>query len=105
MGYFQNVCGLTRLTTSGVVSDSGKPILIAGFGVESGATAASPFFNNGTAAPASGATGFRAGPNTISQGNIVSLPMPVMFPSGCYVSFDANTTAVSVFFILQSVTS
>lgn len=103
MGF--RMCGKQRLTTSGVVSDSGKPILIAGYGIESGATAASPFFAEGAAAPATGNTGFRPGPVTASQGNVVSLPLPVMFPTGCYVSFDANTTAVTVFHILQSVTN
>lgn len=104
MGYFQNVCGFQRLTSSGVVSDSGKPILVAGFGVLSGATAAIPYFRNGTGA-ASDTIAFRAGPVTASQANVVSIPMPVMLPGGCYVSFDANTTEVTVFYILQSVTS
>jgi hypothetical protein len=98
-------CGATRLAASADVSDAGKPVLICGYGVESGATAAQPYFNNGTAA-VPGTTVFRPGPITASQGNISPLAaVPVMFPTGCYVSFDANTTAVTVFYALQSVTS
>jgi hypothetical protein len=106
MGYEPYSCGWVRLTASGNVSDAGKPVLISGLGVESaGVTAASPYFNNGSAS-VPGTVVFRPGPNTISQGN-TTIPacLPVMFPTGCYVSFDATTTAVSVFFILQSVTS
>ena len=103
MGYFQNVCGFQRLTSSGVVSDSGKPILIAVFGILSGATAAVPYFLNGSSGTAPIA--FRAGPVIASVANVVSIPMPVMLPSGCYVSFDANTTEITVFYILQSTSS
>ena len=101
MGYFQNVCGKLRLTGSGVISDSGKPILIAGYSLLSGATAATPYFLDGT--PTS-TIAFR-GQGLASTGSVVSIPMPVMFPTGCYVSFDANTTEITVFYILQSVTS
>ena len=104
MGYLPNSCGYQRLTASGVVSDAGKPILICGYGVESGATAAQPYFNNGGALAGSTII-FRPGPITVSQGNVQNLPFPVMFPSGCYVSFDANTTAVTALYILQSVTT
>lgn len=104
MGYFQNVCGNQRLTSSAVVSDSGKPVLIAGFEILSAATAAIPYFRNGTGV-AGDTIAFRGGPTTASQASVVSIPMPVMFPIGCYVSFDANTTEISVFYILQSVTS
>jgi hypothetical protein len=102
MGYLPFSCGAQRLTSSGVVSDSGKPVLVCGYGVESGSSATLPYFCDGTtnASPL-----FVAGPNTVSQGNIKDLAMPVMFPSGCYVSFDTNTTAVTVFYILQSVTN
>lgn len=105
MGYLPYASGWVRLTASGQVSDAGKPILICGYGIESGGTAAQPYFNNGGALAGSTIV-FRPGPITISQGNVNSLSQyPVMFQNGCQVSFDANTTAVSVFFILQSVSS
>lgn len=103
MGYVPYSCGFQRITVSGVISDSGKPILIAGYCVESGATAAQPVFKNGTAVASPNV--FTAGPIIVSQGNVLSLPLPVMFPLGCFVSFDANTTAVTAFYILQSVSS
>lgn len=105
MGYLPYSCGYKRLTASGTVSDAGKPILVCGYEVTSGATAAVPYMNNGSALSGSD-TVFRPGPNTVSQGNIgVPSILPVMFPNGCWVSFDANTTAVTVFYILQSVSN
>ncbi len=98
--YSADRCGAVRLSSSGVVGDSGIPILIAGFSILSGATAAVPYFNNGTSA--SNVLLLRPGPVTASVGNTVSLPLPVMFPKGCYVSFDANTTEVTVFYIQQA---
>lgn len=103
MGYLPYSSGFQRLTASGVVSDSGKPILITAFGVESGSSAALPYLKNGTAA--SSPAVLAMGPNTVSQGNFISISVPLMLPGGCYVSFDANTTAVTVGYILQSVTS
>lgn len=100
MGYIPYSCGFQRLTASGVVSDSGKPILVAGYAIESGGTAAKPYFMNGTVQTSPVA--FEPGPITISTGNVQSLPLPVMLPNGCYVSFDSNTTAVTVFYILQA---
>lgn len=94
-------CGYQRLTSSGVVSDAGKAILITGYGVESGSTAAQPYFNNGGALAGSDIA-FRPGPITVSQGNVNAFNLPVMFPKGCYISFDANTTAVTAFFVLQA---
>ena len=104
MGYIPSSCGWQRITSSGVISDQSKPILICGYGVESSSTAAVPYFNNGGALAGSTVV-FRPGPTTASQGSVVSLPLPVMFASGCYVSFDANTTAVTAFYILQSTSS
>lgn len=102
MGYAPYSCGSQRLTSSGAISDSGKPILIAGYSILSSATAAVPYFLNGTS---TSSINFRAGPTTGSVASTISLPLPLMMPSGCYVSFDANTSEITVFYILQSVTS
>ena len=91
------VCGFKVLAASGVAGDSGQPIDVAGYSVTSGASAAQPYFKNGTAVSAP--TIFQAGPITASQANNLSLPLPVRFPAGCYVSFDANTTSVTVFYV------
>ena len=99
MGYQSYTCGYKRITSSGAVGDVGKPALFCGYGVESGATAAVPYINNGGALVGSDIV-FRPGPNTISQGN-VAFPscFPISFPTGIWVSFDANTTAVTVFYV------
>lgn len=99
MGYVPYSCGFQRLTVSGVVSDTGKPILVTGFEVLSGATAAVPYFLNGAAGTAPIA--FRGdGAGSVSQTTAFNLP--VMLPGGCYVSFDVNTTEVTVYYVLQS---
>lgn len=94
----QSICSFQVLAASGVVGDSGKPIDIHGCYVLSGGTAAQPFFKNGAAVSAP--TVFIPGPMTISQGNLFAPtgPSAVRFGSGLYVSFDANTTTVTVFF-------
>lgn len=103
MGYIPYSCGFQRLTSSGVVSDAGKPIILAGWTVLSGATAAIPYFNNGAALVGS-SLGFRGdGVGSVNQTTAVNLP--VMFPNGCFVSFDVNTTEVTVFYVLQSTSS
>ena len=102
MGYTPYSSGYQRLTTSGVVGDSGKPILVSGFAVECG-TAASPFLKDGTSASATVA--LRLGPCTANQGSPNFLNVPMMLPNGCYASFVTNVNAITVFYIQQSVTN
>lgn len=92
------VCGFQVLAASGVVGVADKAVDVAGTYVLSGATAANPFFKNGSSVAAP--TVFQAGPTTISQGNLIPITNGdnVRFPLGCYVSFDANTTTVTVFY-------
>ena len=104
IGYQPWACGFQRLTSSGSIGDAGKPIAVYGFSILSGSTAAIPYLING-AAYNSGAQGFRLGPVVASQANVVSIPAPVMLPNGAAVSFDANTTEVTVFYVQMSVTS
>lgn len=102
---FSPLCGFQRLTASGVVSDSGKPIIICGYTVEGGAGGAtSPFVRNGTAVGS--ATAFALDTTAAASTNLHrDLATPVVLASGAYVSFDSNTTAVTMFFRLSSVTS
>lgn len=100
MGYLPYSCGYKRLAASGSVSDAGKPILIAGYVILSGGTAAIPYFRNGTGV-AGDDIAFR-GLGTANVAATSAVNLPVMMPNGCYVSFDANTTEVSVFYILQA---
>lgn len=101
MGYQPYSCGWNRLTSSGQVSDAGKPVLITGYSVVSGSTAATPYFINGAS---TGTIAFR-GEGVASTGSNQAYTLPPMLNQGCYVSFDANTTEVTVFYVLQSVTS
>jgi hypothetical protein len=102
MGFQPYSSGFQRLTASGVVSDSGKPILVYGYSLESGASLANPFLVDGSTL--AGTHFVKAGATVASTANVVSLPFPIMFPLGCYVSFDANTTAITIFYSLQSTT-
>jgi len=96
------VCSFKRITTSGIVGDSGAPIDVAGYVVTSGGGgAAAPTFMNGTSASAPAA--FTAANTATSTTTIQSIPLPVRLPLGCFVSFDANTSVVTAFFI-QAIT-
>lgn len=91
-----------RITTSGVIGDSGAPIDVAGVAVTAGGGgAAVPTFMNGTAASSPAA--FVVPSTATSASSLQSIPLPVRLPKGCFVSFDANTSAVTVFYI-QAVT-
>lgn len=95
----QPFCGYQRLTSSGTIG-GGKPLICYGYSVLSGASAVGiPFFNDGGA---SGGTVVTADPSNgaVSKERTIPLPVGVMFTSNCFVSFDANTSAVTVFYTL-----
>jgi hypothetical protein len=85
-----------RLSSSGNVSDAGKAIDIVGYTIKSGGTAAVVSFLNGqaTTAPLAWADQARA----VSTEQSIALAYRVRLDQGCYVSFDGNTTAVTVFY-------
>lgn len=101
MAYMPYSCGFNRLTSSGQVSDAGKPVLITGYALVSGATAATPYFINGSA---TGNIAFR-GEGLASTASNQAQTLPPMLPNGCYVSFDVNTVEVTVYYVLQSVSN
>lgn len=82
------------------MGDSGKSVAITGITVTSGATLAVPYVRNG-----SGVAGddivFRAD-GTANRADTTAFNLPVMLPGGCYISFDANTTEVSVYYFMGS---
>ena len=90
------VCSWVRLTTSGVVGDSGKAVDVLGYTIKGGATLAQPSFLNGAATTAPLA--WADTPRAVSLESSQALAFPIRLAAGCYVSFDANTTAVTVFY-------
>lgn len=92
-----DVVGLKRLAASGNVGDTGKSVDVVGYTISSGGTAAAVTFINGQ----SGGTntmGWVDTATTVSAEKSIALAFPVRLSNGLYVSFDANTTAVTVFY-------
>jgi hypothetical protein len=85
-----------RLSASGSVGDSGKAVDIVGYTIKSGGTAAVVSFLNGTGltSPLAWADQARA----LSAEQSIALAYRVRMDQGCFVSFDANTTNVTVFY-------
>lgn len=99
MAFFpQPFCAPQRITSSGVIGTSGNPTICYGYSVLSGGSGVgSPWFLNGGA---SGAIILTADPSNGAASKERTIPLPVgtMFGSGIYVSFDGNTSAVTVFY-------
>lgn len=95
---YADVVFWTRLSSSGVVGDSGKAIDVVGYTIKSGGTAAQPYFINGVAASAGNTLAWQDQARAVSAEQSIALAYRVRMPAGLYVSFDANTTAVTVFY-------
>lgn len=90
-----------RITGSGVIGTSGKAIDVLGYQITAtGGGATTPSFLNGTTS--GGATVFIAPSTATSANSVGSFNVAVRFGSGCFVNFDANTSAVTVFYIQTS---
>lgn len=85
-----------RLTVSGIVGDSGKAIDVVGYAIKSGGTAGVISLINGSVQTATLAWADTA--TAVSQENTKPLAYPVRLSAGCYVSFDANVSACTVFY-------
>lgn len=90
------VAGWVRLTQSGVVGDSGKAIDVIGYSIKSGGTAGNITIMNGTVqtSPMAWAEQARA----VSTEQTVPLAYPVRLAAGCFVSFDTNVSAATIFY-------
>lgn len=91
--------GFQRITSSGVIGSSGHPTIFYGYSILSGGGGVgAPTFINGSSG--SGPTGMIGDPSggAASKERTVPLPVGTMFNGGIYVSFDANTSAVTVFY-------
>lgn len=90
------VAGWVRLSASGIVGDSGKPIDVIGYTIKSGATAGVVSVMNGTVQTAPLAWNDQA--RQVSTEQSVALAYPIRLALGCYVSFDSNVSACTVFY-------
>lgn len=95
----QPFSGYQRISSSGVIGGSGKPIIVYGYSILSGSGGvAKPAFYDGTST--SGTLVFNADPSNgaISTERTIPLAVGVMFSTGCFVNFDGNTSQVTVFY-------
>lgn len=90
--------GFTRLTSSAVVGDSGKPVAIYGYSLKSGGTAGVLTIFNGTSSVAGSGTFAWDETGTISVSKSFPLGCGVVLPSGAFASFDGNVTGVTIFY-------
>jgi hypothetical protein len=103
MQFPQGWSGFTRLSASGAVGTSGVPIIFYGYSVLSGASAvAKPTFFNGTGTTATQFLQADPSNGAASTERTIPLPNGTMFNGGLYVSFDANTTSVGVFYTVAA---
>jgi len=99
MAFPQSFCGYQRVTTSGTIGIASKPAICYGYSVLSGAGGvAQPWFIDGAAT--GGTIAFIADPSSgaASKERTITIPIGTTFSTQIYVSFDANTTAVTVFY-------
>lgn len=92
-------CGAQNVlaSTAVAIGVSGKPTIVYGFSFKSGGTAGVVIFTDGTQA---GGTERARITGTINLGTVVSFgPYGKFFPSGCWLTVDANTTYVDVNYI------
>jgi hypothetical protein len=94
-----DVCSFQRLSTSGVVGDSGKAIDVLGYSIKSGGTAGNiSLFNSTAAGAATGTFAWADQARAVSIEQTIPLSFPIRLGLGCYVSFDGNVSAVTVFY-------
>lgn len=80
-------------TSSGVLNDSGKPQAVYFVEMLSGGTAAVPCLYDGTSSLGTGVMPLQG---VISSWMQLNPGIGGVFPRGCFVSFDSNTTKVIV---------
>lgn len=94
---YSSVVWFTRLTTSGAVGDVAKPVDVVGYSISSKGTAALPSFLNGST-QANAVFGWADQGRAVGSEQTIGLAYRVRMPKGCWVSFDANTSNVTVFY-------
>ena len=94
---YESVVWFTRLTTSGVVGDVGKPVDIVGYSISSKAAAGVATFLNGST-QAAGVLGWADQGRVAASEQTIGLAYRVRMPLGCFVSFDGSVSNVTVFY-------
>jgi hypothetical protein len=95
-GFPPEVASYKVLAASGIVGDSGLPIDVVGYTINSKSTAGAITLKNGTAASNTAAWADTA--TAVSQENVKALAYPVRLNAGCYVSFDSNVNQATIFY-------
>lgn len=92
--------GSQKISADGVVGVSGKPIRVFAFIVRSGAGGnAVTVAYNGTG---TGGTEYDTLNGTQSLTVRISYPGGLLFPSGCYLDIDTNTSYVTVIYTQEA---
>lgn len=94
--------GITVLTSSGVVNDSGKPQRLYGYCFKSGGTAGVLTLFNGTSSVSPATLGWDH-TGLISSTVIQPLASGIVFSKGLYASFDGNVSSAT-FWVSQKIT-
>ena len=92
------VPGTARLTADGVVGVSGQPIRVFHIHLNSGATASTPLFRNGTG---TGDTEYIQVDGASSKSVNIGFTGGMRFPDGCYMDTDVNIDYCTVVFTTE----
>ena len=94
------VASWTRLSVSGIVGDSGKAVDVVGYSIKSGGTAGNIYFFSaaGSSGAVAGTFAWADQARVVSTEQTITLAYPTRLSGGCYVSFDSNVSAASIFY-------
>lgn len=91
--------GSQKITADGVIGRSGEPVRVFAFLVSSGGTLAAPVAYSGTSN--AGTELDKLTCSTVSVVNRFYYPGGLLFPAGCYVDVDANTSYVTAIYKME----
>ena len=95
------MAGSVRITASGVVGVSGKPVRVYGFTMRSNAEPGLVTLYNGT--DDTGTEKYRMSGNTDASADKVFATEGKHFPGGCYVTLDANVVYVDFDYVQENI--
>jgi len=95
--------GFVKLTSSGVVGDSGKAQALYGYAFQSDGTVGVISFFNGTSSVSPSTLVFND-TGVVNVTKVVPLNCGVVFPNGLFASFDSHVTPYATLFVRQVLT-